>query len=240
MTGGAARVQRAIEQLEPLVKGLQSKSVLDIGCGTGTDSLALAKLGCLVMGVDASPEMIARARLSVASAYPLVKFEVDDVTKLDTVPEGWADLAICRGNLLPHILTTDDLRKSIAALARVTKKGGILALGWLNYIPILKSRNRLIGLSGDEKQVFLRFNDFNDDGSLDFNIVSQTFDEQTKKWKAEWQTTRLTPWQADDVGMMLAANGWEELEIGSSLNRDDFDPDSSRDVFIFAVRGESR
>jgi SAM-dependent methyltransferase len=38
------------------------ESVLDLGCGDGALSMRLVELGCSVLGVDASPEMIAAAR----------------------------------------------------------------------------------------------------------------------------------------------------------------------------------
>jgi SAM-dependent methyltransferase len=60
--------------------GPRGCSVLDVGCGTGTLAVALARdYGCTVCGIDASPEMIAvaeakrvpGARFVVASAEAL-------------------------------------------------------------------------------------------------------------------------------------------------------------------------
>ena len=49
-------------------------------------------------------------------------------------------------------------------------------------------------------------------------------------------TTRLTPWLADDVGMLIRQSGWGDLEIASDLAREEFNPEFSKDVVIFAVR----
>ncbi|GIV97095.1 MAG: methyltransferase type 11 [Herpetosiphonaceae bacterium] len=48
--------------------------ILDIGCGTGHLTRAIADAGALVLGIDSSPEMIERAR----SAYPGLDFQLAD------------------------------------------------------------------------------------------------------------------------------------------------------------------
>jgi trans-aconitate methyltransferase len=48
--------------------------VLDLGCGTGELTKAIADRGARVLGVDSSPEMIAQARRS----FPDLEFEVAD------------------------------------------------------------------------------------------------------------------------------------------------------------------
>src|ERR1700681_2946603 len=41
---------------------LRGKAVLDVGCGDGSNSVLLAKLGALVTGIDLSPKSIELAR----------------------------------------------------------------------------------------------------------------------------------------------------------------------------------
>lgn len=231
------RIERAKEQLGKVIDGEPGVNVLDIGSGTGTDSFALEQLGCNVIGIDNSPNMVEIARSRQTASTGSIRFEVDDLVELKSVPDRWADIILCRGNLIPHLITIEDLKKAIAAMSRAARKGGLLIIGWLNYRLILKAQTRLIGVSGDEFKTLLRFNDFNQDGSVDFNIVTLEREAANAKWRTDWQTTRLTPWSADDVGMLLVEHRWGELEIASSLTREEFDPDTSKDVFIFAVRG---
>src|SRR4051794_38452433 len=53
-------------------------SVLDLGCGTGSLSVLLAKAGHQVRGIDFSPRMIARARTGGAAAGVTAQFDVGD------------------------------------------------------------------------------------------------------------------------------------------------------------------
>src|SRR5438270_725149 len=56
--------------------------VLDVGCGPGRHSLALATRGIDVLGVDLSPEFIELARESVPAGTSFARFEVADVCDL--------------------------------------------------------------------------------------------------------------------------------------------------------------
>lgn len=58
----------------------QGDSVLDVGCGTGEDARRLADRGVKVMGIDASGEMVRRARARGVTAKQLPLEELDSLT----------------------------------------------------------------------------------------------------------------------------------------------------------------
>src|SRR5215208_3144651 len=55
-----------------------SVTILDIGCGTGSLSIALAELGHKVTGIDLSPSMISLAQPKAASYGLPIEFHVMD------------------------------------------------------------------------------------------------------------------------------------------------------------------
>ncbi len=60
---------------------------LDLGCGTGTNSIYLARHGLTVVGVDFSAKAIATARDKTRRAGVAVDFRSADVTRLDFLTE---------------------------------------------------------------------------------------------------------------------------------------------------------
>jgi 2-polyprenyl-3-methyl-5-hydroxy-6-metoxy-1,4-benzoquinol methylase len=70
-------------------------TILDIGCGTGSLSVLLARLGNKVTGIDLSPSMISLARTK-ASAYGFeIEFHIMDASR-PQFAERQFDLIICR------------------------------------------------------------------------------------------------------------------------------------------------
>jgi SAM-dependent methyltransferase len=60
---------------------------LDLGCGTGTNSLYLAQHGFQVVGIDFSSKAVARARIKARHGGFPVEFVNADVTRLDFLKE---------------------------------------------------------------------------------------------------------------------------------------------------------
>lgn len=103
---------------------------LDIGCGSGTNSIYLARHGWSVTGVDFAGSAIARAKEKARLARPLrgsTRFMQTDVTRLDTLQlEAPCSLLLDIGCL--HSLPPGDRSSYAAGVARHAASGALFLL----------------------------------------------------------------------------------------------------------------
>ncbi len=92
--------------------------VLDAGCGTGHFAIAFAEHGCMVDGIDISPEMIARARANAKDAGVDIRLTVGDLSSLSASDRVY-DVIVSRMALQfsPHLSAVLDEFQRTAAPA---------------------------------------------------------------------------------------------------------------------------
>lgn len=102
-----------------ILDSLPVGTTLDAACGTGRHTAYLHELGHDVIGVDASPDMLARAR----ERLPDIDFHEADLHRLP-LPDNAVDAVVC-ALALTHV---PELAPVFAEFARVLRPGGSLVL----------------------------------------------------------------------------------------------------------------
>lgn len=110
---------------------LAGARVLDVGCGGGLLSEALAKAGAQVTAIDLAPELINVARLHRLESGVQVDYRLQSVEALAGEMPGAFDAITCM-EMLEHV---PDPGAIIAACARLLRPGGRLLLSTLNRTP---------------------------------------------------------------------------------------------------------
>jgi len=99
---------------------------IDIGCGTGTNVITLAKAGWQVTGVDFAPRAIQLAKRKIEAAGVQAEFFINDATKLRGI-NGPYDFALDIGCF--HGIPKDSQSKYLKQLDRILAPNGF----WLMY-----------------------------------------------------------------------------------------------------------
>lgn len=127
-----------------LVASPTSRSLLDVGTGTGAWGIRLAKKGFIVLGIDLSLIELRKARLN-ASAFQRGRGSYDvvqcDVERLPLRDESF-DLCFC-GGVLHHL---PNARSAILELARVAGGKSIVAFEPSGQNPYRRAVRRLMKL----------------------------------------------------------------------------------------------
>ena len=108
-----------------MIEGLSPGRALDVGCGTGTNCITLARCGWEVVGVDFSAVAIHRARRKTRRAGVSCRLYRADVTNLEFLTRPF-DLALDIGCL--HSLSPDDWGPYAAEVTRLAPPGGLYLL----------------------------------------------------------------------------------------------------------------
>lgn len=137
--------------------------LLDIGCATGSLSIALASLGCQVHAFDFDQEMVQLAiqkkKETRLQNYPV--FRQYDMRFIDQEYQiGYFDGLLCFGNTLAHLLTEGDILKFFKAAHKTLNKNGKLLMQVLNYELIIKQQIQSLPLIENEQIKFERFYEY--------------------------------------------------------------------------------
>jgi SAM-dependent methyltransferase len=126
---GNAAFDMDAPEVTRIVDTLPAGVALDAACGTGRYAGWLAARGHRVIGVDSSPDMLARARDRV----PLGEFLRGDLHRLP-VADGRVDLVVC-GLALTHVAALEPV---MAEFARVLRPGGHVVIADIHPEAVLR------------------------------------------------------------------------------------------------------
>jgi ubiquinone/menaquinone biosynthesis C-methylase UbiE len=230
MISYAEAVERKKKILEKIVEP-GKKFAADIGCGTGTDSIALAKLGMKVSAFDPSLEMVNSARKNANAANKIVSFYNHSIREIPPDFNSKFDLVISFGNTFANI-PNEDLTLSLKRCFDLLRKGGTLFIQVLNYHTILSERKRIVNITGSGANLFVRFYDFNKD-QIVFNLLKVN---KSKLSDHSLISTEVFPHLKDDFEASFAGMDFKTIEFYGDMQLNPFDREKSKDLIVKALK----
>jgi len=226
--------EKAVDLKKKLFKNIlkdNHKTIADIGCGTGSDSLALTELGYKVKSFDPSAQMLEKAKLNAKNRRLDLDSYQFSASQIPNNFDGKFDVVISIGNTFANI-ERDSFLPSIKKCYKLLKEQGSLFIQVLNYKMIFKEKKRIVNITESEKHFFIRFYDFEED-KINFNILK--FSKGNPK-ENNLITTTVHPYTTNDFNNSLLLAGFNSVKIYSDFNQNEFDENTSKDLFIEAVK----
>lgn len=234
------RIEREWPFLERVLAGSGPGPIVDLGCGTGEHSRHLATHGFEVIGIDASPSMLARA--AEAPLPPGLHLIEGDIVEVGALVQREASGAICLGNTLPHL---DDLsmRRLAAGLAATLKPGAPFVFQVLNYDRIRAKKMRHLPLNFRKQDdggeiVFLRLMETGEDGTVIFTPTTLRYDPRRDPpvEVTSTRSVRLHGWTWPALRAIFGEAGFSTAEAFGGYDDSPFNPLESTDVIAVLRR----
>lgn len=144
-----------------------TSSILDVSCGIGTQTIALAAKGYRVTGSDLSAKAIERARIEAQKRTLEISFSVCDMLSAHSHHGGGFDLVISCDNALPHLLTDEEIYAALKQMFECAQPDGGCLVTIRDYEPEKRGKNILkpygVRVEGDHRFVVFQVWDFEGD-----------------------------------------------------------------------------
>ncbi|MEI6642336.1 MAG: class I SAM-dependent methyltransferase [Novosphingobium sp.] len=176
---------------------------LDLGSGSGYQSLALAQMGASeVRALDTSAKLLAELE-GRAAGYPIT-CHLADITAFDAVVAGPFDTIVCMGDTLPHLESRADVRRMLTAASAALAPGGHLILSWRDMARPPEGLDRFIPVRTSDERIMLCFVEDAGDGVMVHDLVFEKGPDSWSLAKSAYPKLKLP---VDDIRSALAGHG---------------------------------
>jgi glycine/sarcosine N-methyltransferase len=214
------------DQLEFLKEagGKPPKDILDIACGTGGYSLALAGMGYNPTAVDIDSKMTEEAgKKARAGGFDINVIQADMIS-LTSFIKTKHDMAFCIGNSLVHLGGVDEIGTFLKEVKLLLKEKGTAVFQIINYDRIIaKGISELPAISNDEKGLSFTRSYKHDKytGKILFNTVLSVEGKKIEN------TIPLFPLMHSDFLTLLKQAAFTEIQVFGDFKHTPYDRDNS-------------
>ena len=190
---------------QKLIPG-KSKIAIDLGCGPGFQSIALAQLGFSVYAFDLSRTLLDELKNHIGGLH-ITPIKDDILNFASHCPEH-IELCTCMGDTLTHLDSFETIKSLFADVYRSLETGGKFVLTFRDLVPELKDRDRFIPVKSDPETIFTCFLEYE---AEHVRVNDMIYTRSKDGWKLDVSCYRK-------LRIPLAWIRRELLELGFTIN----------------------
>jgi len=149
---------------------------VDLGCGSGFQSIPLAQLGFRVIAVDLSPTLL--AELTSHKGALLIETIQDDLLHFPLHLQGQTEICVCMGDTLTHLDSLDVIAKLFQQVWDHLACGGAFVLTFRDLSVELTELDRFLPLRSEPNKIFTCYLEYEPEHVKVHDLVYERVDEQ--------------------------------------------------------------
>lgn len=177
---------------------------VDLGCGSGFQSLALARLGYRVLAIDSSEDLLRELRNE--SGKLRIQTIHDDLLHFERHLDASPSLIVCMGDTLPHLDGLEAMQLLMQDVHSCLAPKGRFVLSFRDLGMELKGDDRIIPLKSDDNTLFTCFLEYEDDYVTVNDLVYERKSEVWDFHRSSYRKVRLSSVHIRDI---LPKTGFE-------------------------------
>ena len=212
--------------------GLQPKTVIDLGCGTGSIALPLAKEGYDVIGVDLSPEMLTEAGHKAMEEGVSVRFACQDMTELELGEEADCILSLC--DSMNYLTEDGQLEDAFKSIAQHMKQESLFLFDLNTEYKFKEVLGQNVFGSAEEHAAYIWENDYDEEEKINEYYVSFFIENEDGLYERIEEFHYERAYSMEEIEEGLQAAGMELVEVYDGYSFDA--PRAESERLLFAAR----
>jgi len=191
-----------------------SRRALDLGCGSGFQSIALADLGFTVLSIDLSSVLITELRKRRGKRD--IQAVQDDIINFPRYLQGKpVEIIVCMGDTLTHLEAFDEVVDLFKKAYQSLENNCRLILTFRDYRKELKGVNRFIPVQSNEDRILTCFLEYEPDHINVYDIIHEKTEMGWKMTASNYKKLRIdVEWVKEKLQELGFHSSFYELRNG--------------------------
>lgn len=209
-------------------------NVLDLCCGQGRHSVALAKTGLSVTGVDLSEEMLAIARSTADEAGVPLTIRQADMRHLPDDLKDRFDAVINMFSSFGYLESEEDDQQVLHQIAKVLKPGGKLLMDFLNREWVIINNEEYDWHQHDDGRIVLEHRELDLQTSTNHLTYTEILPDGTRR---EMSDLHMRLYTLTELAKMLATAGLTLTNVYGGFQAEPYTVNTRRMIVVASNLG---
>ena len=171
------------------IKPLRNNIAVDLGCGSGFQSIPLAQLGFRVLAIDLSPTLL--SELTAHKGDLQIETIQDDLLQFLRHLQGPVELCVCMGDTLTHLDSRETITKLFQQVSEKLEHGGTFILTFRDLSAELTGLDRFLPLRSEPTRIFTCYLEYEPEYVKVHDLVYEYVDNQWHLNKSFYRKCRV-------------------------------------------------